>query len=119
MTATHEQPAPIKVQIVEDRKAPAVIAGIPTTYSPSANGVQQILGTSTRRRRAVISVTGNGTVAFGQSNADVSNSSASNSGVALVTAPAVFELQSTTPWWVGNITGTALVSVIAEIEQDT
>lgn len=119
MSAAAEQPAPIKVQIVEDRRAPAVIAGIPTTFNPAANGAQPILGTATRRRRAVISVTGAGTVMFGQSNADVTNGSPGNSNVALVTAPAVFELQSTTPWWVNNVSGTALVSVIAEVEQDT
>lgn len=119
MSPAAEQPKPIPVTIVEERRAPAQINGIPTTLDPANNGVQPLLPTATRRRRAVVSVTGNGTVAFGTSASDLENAAASSRNLFLVAAPAVFELESTNPWWIGNVTGTALVSVIGETETDT
>ena len=117
MSADRNQTEPIKVQIVEERRAPAIITGIPQTYNPAANGIQQILGLVTRRRRAVVSVTGVGTVAFGRTPSDLQNGT--TTATALFTAPANFEMQSSSAWWVGNVSGTALVSVIAETESDT
>lgn len=108
----------VKVAVVETVKGPSHVVGIPLTITPSSAGIQPFMPASQRRVRAVISITGNGTVALSPDAAQLENGAGTMAQGFLVTAPAVFELQSTNVWYVGNVTGTASLSVITETDQD-
>jgi len=114
---------PLKVQIVEEKRAPQHIVGIPTSYVPVAatrdTPPECILQYSERRKRAVISVVGTGVVAFGTNPNNMITGIGTRAGGAQVQGPVTFELQSTNDWYISLVSGAnTTVNVIAETEVD-
>lgn len=126
MNAEREE-KPIKVQIVEERRAPIHVVGIPRTYTPltlatlqAAGAIpESILPFSMRRSRALISIVGTGVVVFGTNPADIMNGAGTRAAGAYVQGPALFELNGTNEWYIALASGAATtVSVVSENEMD-
>ena len=123
MSAETKEPVPLKVQIVETKRAAQHIVGAPASYVPVVatrdTPPECILQYSERRKRAVISVVGTGVVAFGTNPNNMINGVGSRAGGAQVQGPVTFELQSTNDWYVSLVSGAnTTVNVIAETEVD-